>query len=118
MSDVELERAAVAPHRWIRRCAAFAKQHSDHSDTTLRPTTRVIQDSLTSDDSITEIFLVPGGRYLVSYSPGGICVWDLGYTLNDDCKVLASVGPDGGTFSCMVSATSDNMGLIVIGFHR
>ena len=121
MSDLEIEKAAMRPRRWIELCSAFEKQDLYDNGVMLRPrATRNINDLFVTkvDHDTTDFFIVPGGRYLVSYSPGGVCVWDLGYTSNDDCKVLASVGPDGGTSSCMVHATSDSMGLIVIGFHR
>ena len=33
MSDLELERAAMAPHRWIKLCGAFQKQkYNDYSE--------------------------------------------------------------------------------------
>lgn len=124
MSDLQLEQAAIAPHRWIKLCTEFARQHPDpdYSGATLCPkTTRIIQHPLGGPElSVlsTQVFLVPGGRYLVSYSPLGICVWDLGYTSNADFKLLASVGPEGGTESCMVSTTSDGIGLIIVAFRR
>ena len=55
MSDLELERAAMALHRWIEHCGTFQRQHSND----LQPrTTRIVKDSL---------FIVPGGRYLVTW---------------------------------------------------
>ena len=66
MSDMELEQAALAPHRWISLCSTFAKQHPNDSDAVLRPSKkRIIHDPHLYE---TGIFLVPGGRYLVSYS--------------------------------------------------
>lgn len=121
MSDVELEQAATAPHRWNRLCATFAKQNSDNSEAILYPIRiRNIRDPFATPDSSladTQILLVPGGRYLVSYSPRGTCVWDLGYTPNASCKLLASVGHPGGT-SCIVNPTSDGMGLIIVAFRQ
>ena len=81
MTDVELEQAAMAPHRWIRRCATLANQHSVHCDAMLRPTsTRIIQDPLA--DSDTQLFFVPGGRYLLSYSLGGMGRFQVQYLLH------------------------------------
>lgn len=123
MSVVELERAAMAPHKWINLCAVSAKQQSNDYGAILRPTTmKIIRRPFAMDCLLTmagpHIFLVPGGRYLVNYTLQGIKLWDLGYTPNTDYKLLASVGPEGGSSSCMVNATSDGMGLIVVASHR
>ena len=114
MSNSELEQAALAPHRWISLCSTFAKQHRNDSDAVLQPSTkRIIRTPHSSD---TGIFLVPGGRYLVSRSRGDICVWDLGYTSNADPKLLASLGSNDGTHSFGINTTSDCMGLIIVMF--
>ena len=111
MSDVELEQAALAPHRWI----TLAKQRSNVSDAALRPSKkRIIQNPHLSDISIV---LVPGGRYLLSSSTGRMCVWDLGYTSNADPKLLASLGPNEGTYSFRIDTTSDRMGLMIVKFE-
>ena len=114
MSDVELEQAALAPWMWIKLCAAFKKQHLDDSDAVLHPqTTRVIEDSLVVC-STTKLFIVPGGRYLVDCSRDGISVWDLGYTSNTNCKLIASLGMELGLCRvCIVQATPDGMGLAI-----
>ena len=94
--------------------AVFTKQHSNpmrHSRI------RTIRDPFLSDDWLTDVFLVLGRRYyLVSHSIREICIWDLGYTSNVDCKLLASVRINGGTCSCTVHVTSDGMSLIIVGF--
>ena len=43
----------------------------------------------------------------------GISVLDLGYTSSADCKLIASVGPEGGCNICIVQATPDDMGLTI-----
>ena len=120
MSDLELEQAAIAPYKWIKLCADFSKQHS--LDQTLLPrTTKKIQDPLGDTDlptSGSRLFLVPGGRYLVRYSPDGMGVFDLGYTPNADPKLLASVGPEGGSPLCLINSTLDRMGLILVTFPK
>ena len=117
MSNLELEKAAMAPRRWIELCGAFEKQHLNDPGAILCPrATRNIDDSLASkaDYVDTEFFIVPGGRYLVDFSStGGISILDLGYTSSVDCKLIASVGREGGSDSCMVQATPDGMGLII-----
>ena len=98
-----------APYRWIKLCTGFAKQHQDpdhHSGAILRPKTRrTIQrcfGRLNTWETFST-FLVPGGRYLVGYSNQEIFVWDLGYTLHANCKLLASAGPQGETLLRMTS---------------
>ena len=117
MSDAELEQAALAPHRWISRCSTFAKQHRNDSDAVLHPSkTRIIRNPHPLQHH-ADIFLVPGGRYLVSCSLDGICVWDLGYTSNADPKLLASLGPNTGAHSFGINTTADRMGLIIVQFQ-
>ena len=116
MSDLELEKAALGPRRWIELCGAFEKQHLNDPGAILRPrATRIINDSFTTevDYETTEFFIAPGGRYLVSYSPDNISVLDLGYTSSADCKLIDSVGLEGVYETCIVQATSDGMGLII-----
>ena len=117
MSDAELEQASViAIHRWIRLYAVATERDFNHSSTTLRPkTSRIIRDPFVKSDSAddTELFLVPGGRYLVRYSSGGLCVWDLGYTSNADPKLLASLRRYGGIYVLGINTTSDRTGLII-----
>ena len=117
MSNLELEKAAMAPRRWIELCGAFEKQHFNETSAMLCPrATRIVKDLLPTEDDYydIEIFIVPGGRYLVKLSQDGISVLDLGYTSSADCKLIASVGPEGGSTTCMVQATEDGMGLIIL----
>ena len=113
MSDMELERAAMAPHRWIALCSAFQKQHSDDlSSDMLRPrTSRIIKDM------INALYIVPGGRYLVT-AGNGLYVWDLGYTSTVDCKRVASVGRGNDFEFCTVQATPDGKGLVILTTYR
>ena len=120
MSDLELERAAMAPRRWIKFCGAFLKQHSNDFSERLRPrTTNIIKDlrprtTRIIKDSVRSLFIVPGGRYLVT-TGSGISVWDLGYVSTVDCKLVASVGSeDDNYYFCKVQATPDGKGLIIL----
>ncbi|KAF8804225.1 hypothetical protein BYT27DRAFT_7107859 [Phlegmacium glaucopus] len=98
MSDAGLEQAAIAPQRWIELSASFATQGFNGSESRLSPTaTRFINDPFdmgTEKRAITKLILVPGGRYMVGYSPKGLGVWDLGYMSSADCKLIASLGPE------------------------
>jgi hypothetical protein len=115
MSDLELEQAAIAPHRWIELCGDFKKQHHPgDTGTILRPrTTRIIRDS---DVPMSYLFLVPGGRYLVVAGDFGLFVWDLGYVSNAHCTLIASVELEGVSITCKVQATPDGMGLVILVF--
>ena len=123
MSDSEIEKTAMGPRRWIELCDAFEKQHHNDPGAILHPrATRIMNDSLASDfDSENfRIFIVPGGRYMVSYSivleGHGISVWDLGYTSSANCKLIASVRLEGryDTWNeFRVQGTPDEMGLTI-----
>ena len=41
MSDLELERAAMAPRRWIEHCGTFQKQRSENPSEMLHPRTKL-----------------------------------------------------------------------------
>ena len=118
MSDLEIEKAAMGPRRWIDLCGAFEKQYRNDPGVMLRPrTTKIISDLLATqvDYLLSEFFIVPGGRYLVSPWSGGISVLDLGHT-STDCKLIASVGLEGQSNICKVQATPDGMGLIILSY--
>ena len=109
MSDLELERAAMAPHRWLELCGEFQKQHSNDFSKMLHPrTSRIIEH----DDS-SHFVIVPGGRYLVSAGMG-LYVWDLGYVSTVDCKLIASVGLGVEFVFLKVQATPDGNGLVIL----
>jgi len=56
---------------------------------------------------------VPGGRYLVA-AGNGLSVWDLGYASTADCKLVSSVGLGDYFEFCMVRATPDGKGLVIL----
>ena len=113
MTDLELERAALAPRKWIELCHGDALHSSDSSVLVLHPrTTRIIINN--KYPHISEFFMVPGGRYLVT-AGRFLLVWDLGYVSTVDCKLVASVGPVNLQFRLLtVQATSDGKGLIIL----
>jgi hypothetical protein len=124
MSDLEIEKAAMGPRRWIELCGASEKQrHPSPNDSgaILHPrATRIMDDSLATDfhRENARFFIVPGGRFLVIYSPDGhgISVLDLGYNSSVDCKLIASVGLEGRydfLSEFRVQATPDGMGLTI-----
>ena len=117
MSDLELENAAMGPRRWIELCGAFERQHLNDPSARLRPRATRIINAIEVDYISNDLFIVPGGRYLVTFSHTSISVLDLGYTSSVDCKLIASVGLEGerhGYNTCMVQATPDGMGLTIV----
>ena len=118
MSDLELEQASIAPHKWIELCGASKKQHPGDPGAILYPrTTRIIRD--VAMPPMPYLFLVPGGRYLVVAANKRLFVWDLGYVSDACCTLIAScgVGVTSGShlsYYCMVEATLDGMGLIIL----
>ena len=44
----------------------------------------------------------------------GISVWDLGYVSTFDCKLVASAGLTDDFEFCMVQATPDGKGLVIL----
>ena len=112
MSDFELERAAIAPSRWLKLCNAFQK-HSNDSIAMLDPrTTRLIED-----DESTQYFIVPGGRYMVTAGEG-LYVWDLGYVSTFECRLVASVELGNEIFLLEVQATPDGKGLVILSSYE
>ena len=124
MSDLEIEKAAMRPRRWIELCSAFEKQDLYDNGVMLRPrATRNINDLFVTkvDHYTTDFFIVPGGRYLVSFTPDvSISVMDLGYTSSSDCKLISSVGLEGGFLlnDFIVQATPDGMGLAIFTYYE
>ena len=126
MSDLEIEKAAMGPRRWIKLCVAFEKQHLNDPDAKLCPrSTRIINDAFATDSEVNyddiQIFFVPSGRYLVSDLPADISVLDLGYTSSSDCMLVASVEVDGkygGYNHFQVQASPDGMGLTIFSCNK
>ena len=113
MTNLELERAAVAPGRWIGICNAFQKQHSKEFSEMIHPRSiRIIEDAYRS-----YLYIVPGGRYLVT-AGNGLFVWDLGYVSTVECKLVASAGLGDNFEFCVVQATPDGKGLVILSSSR
>ena len=110
MSNLELERAAMAPRRWIE---LYGERHSNDFSELHPQTTRIIEDHAL----VNSLFIVPGGRYLVTAGKG-IVVWDLGYVSTVDCKLVASAGKEDDFAFCMVQATPDGKGLVILSTFR
>ena len=113
MSDLELERAAMGPRRWIRLCGASQTEHSNDLSESLQP--RKIRAFEDGDKS--NFYIVPGGRYLVT-AGDTLSVWDLGYISTVDCELVASVKLERYCHFFEVQATPDGMGLVILIAYR
>jgi hypothetical protein len=113
MSNLEIERAAMGPRRWLR--GAFQNLGSVGFKEMLlhRRRSRSIKALNTS------IFhIVPGGRYLV-VADNGLFIWDLGYVsaVKVDCKIIASAALGKHLEFFMVQATPDGKGLVILSCY-
>ena len=64
MSDLEIEKAAMGPRRWIELCVAFEKRHLNDPGAIMCPrATRLINSSFATevDYFSTDIFIVQVG---------------------------------------------------------
>ena len=78
-SDLEIEKAAMGPRRWIEFCGVFEKQHLTDPGAIICPrATRIINSPFATkvNSFSTEIFIVPSGRYPVGSSSDSISVLD------------------------------------------
>ena len=111
MSDLELERAAMAPRRWTELCGSgmFLGRRVSKM---LHPRTRIIKD-----DKVKSLFIIPGGRFLVT-AGNSLSVWDLGYVPTVECKLVASAGLGDDFEFCVAQATPDGKGLVILASYR
>jgi hypothetical protein len=118
MSDLELEKAATAPRRWIELCRRLKEQDLNYPGAILRQRATIANSNL-NELRVCDFFLVPGGRYLVRYLPSSISVWDLRHT-SGACNIIASAALateyDNWT-PVTVHATPDGMGLSIFMFN-
>lgn len=90
MSLAELEHAAMAPYKWMALSSARDGSASRTALNThrMRFLSPLAAESLDSDEmdtaeeddfEVRSLFLVPGGRYLVTFAWRWVCVWDIGF---------------------------------------
>ncbi|KAF8800147.1 hypothetical protein BYT27DRAFT_7200661 [Phlegmacium glaucopus] len=129
MSVSQLEHAATAPLRWI----ALSSSKDRNNDEVLHPRgTRVIENSLTSmmkalqfhdlqtGRHFSSLYLVPGGRYLVTSGPNCLGVWDLRYVsdgdMSDDGKPTMWATEINNLLSFRVHPTPDGLGIRILTY--
>ncbi|KAF8801581.1 hypothetical protein BYT27DRAFT_7341898 [Phlegmacium glaucopus] len=129
MSVAELERAASTPLRWI----ALSSLKDRHNSKVLHPRrTRVIEDPLALimktlqlhdfriSRRLNDLYLVPGGRYLVTISPNCVGVWDLRYVsdgdMSDDEKPTMWATEINNVIGFRVHPTPDGLGIRILTY--
>lgn len=105
MSVIDLEQAVSAPTRWLNQVM------SSNADT-IRSSRDMITITPLENPHFFGVFLVPGGRFLVTFSEIDVCVWDLGYSSSAILKgaPLASA-PCVPNHEFAVVPTTDELGL-------
>jgi len=128
MSLLELERAATAPSRWI-----MLSSSKNRNPNKLLPsrTTRITNNSIpfTLDDlALQNLYLVPGGRYLLASSSLSFSseyydlgVWDLGYVFDgamssDEKTTKVWVTSINGLGDFTVCPTPDGLGIRILTY--
>jgi len=122
MSDAELERAATAPSRWIALSYVEAKK-DDHflppRVTRVKdPSTLMGFEGLASTDLLANLYLVPGGRYLVIGGQNCLGVWDLGYNTNAGMSSDENIwtAPVDDIQDFIVHPTPDGLGIRILTY--
>ncbi|KAF8800135.1 hypothetical protein BYT27DRAFT_7217271 [Phlegmacium glaucopus] len=129
MSVAQLERAATAPLRWI----ALSSSKDRNNDEVLPPRgTRVIENPLGSMwrtlqlsilwtwNTSIDLYLVPGGRYLVTSGLHCLGLWDLGPVLDgdksDDGKPTMWATEIDNVVGFRVHPTPDGLGIRILTY--
>ena len=85
MTSCQLELAVLRPFRFEKRVQqSEADVHSSHFPVTRVLTLRLLSDdTLSGSHAINSVFVVPGGRYILSSSYSGwVRCWDLGSSVD------------------------------------
>jgi len=105
MSVIDLEQAVSAPTRWLNQVM------SSNADT-IRSSRRMRTITPLENPHFYAVFLVPGGRFLVTFSETDVCVWDLGYSSSATSKnALLASAPYVPNHDFAVVPTPDELGL-------
>ena len=115
MSLLELQHAASAPYRFPR----FAQRHDKMASPLLPFQTRVHPfrvdtDSDSNPHEVNWFYLVPGGRFLVTYGSQKINLWDLGYNSRQYLEFLPLSIRDVAGHLLAIAQTSDGRELLVL----
>ena len=95
MSVGELQRAAMGPHHWISRSSSKERNSANvlpHAAKRCLMTSMMDDILVTHLNRLESLYLVPGGRYLFSFSYDWMVLWDLGspYCSGEEPHVIAA----------------------------
>jgi hypothetical protein len=83
MSKDDLEHAACGPHRFVEHVEKnSAERYKAYQNRTFLPREPEYGQSYT----VTNMALVPGGRFLLTSGNGSVCLWDLGHNFGQPIK--------------------------------
>ncbi|KAF9009919.1 hypothetical protein BDQ17DRAFT_1347142 [Cyathus striatus] len=115
MSSKELERAVLVPEKFT----SLIKQQTLQQPGSLNPTmTRTIR----SEYPVWKVLLVPGGRFLITFSPRLVSLWDLGVDKDGwdvpeypmaKIDIRREMSNLDGLPQDMVHATTDGKGILI-----
>jgi len=111
MSLLHLEYAAMGPEMWCRFCNTDSGAARSKKPRAVR--------SVKASVLVHEVFLVPGGRYLVMTSDTQLSVWDLGVPWSLNSTSTSAIEKPIATeriaqrYGLLVHSTSDGKGLII-----
>ncbi|KAF8156063.1 hypothetical protein B0H34DRAFT_519878 [Crassisporium funariophilum] len=116
MSILQLEYATTITRRWMTSACNGSKKNAEGRWRRIRhtPITEVVHPDINEPGRFSSVYLVPGGRYLVSFAQRWLAVWDLGAPLHFGYLQPLAVEPIRffGTF--LVHATPDGSGLRIM----
>jgi hypothetical protein len=119
MTLSQLEHATTVPSRFLRVLRRAATVWDPNNKRVpLACTTCIVRHPDLSQDS--NIFLVPGGRFLLISGTTGMSLVDLGHDVHAAAKSVVSIQFDNVISSFEVQATTDGLGIricTVISFH-
>jgi hypothetical protein len=114
MTTLELEHAATSPCKFTAIVRRVAKP-LDASTKVMHRVNRILRGdpTLLPDPDTSTIYLVPGGRYLLTSKAFVMTLWDLGYNSNVpiDHSPVASMRFTHVVEEFEVQATADDMGI-------
>ena len=110
-SDLEIEKAAMGPRRWIEFCGVFEKQHLTDPGAIICPrATRIINSPFSTK---VNSFSTKISSCQVDDTWWVLHLTVFPYWISVHCNLIASVGLEGRYNTCLVQATPDGMGLTI-----
>jgi hypothetical protein len=108
MTVLQLEHSATSPMRLLARI------RRDLPTGSIQPVCTRMLTKLPAASAFHDTFLVPGGRFLITRSPG-IELWDLGFSPDFVIRLIASEHFEGeDIFILFLQPKRDGLGILVV----